>query len=645
MTSSFGMNNSCVRTGATTGGVLAELIAQGAADVHLTADPKVTYWRLQINKCTNFAMESILQTFTGQPAWGTEVSATLNRTGDLIYWMYVLLDIPAITAQALPSGSTSFTGCRFPCANPCNPCGDPPAQGECVPGCSTEVLELEVEDSLDIDDCTGLARPYAHWVNEIGFAAIARASFSIGGQIIDTVFSYYMHMWEELSGQPGKRLEEMIGKRFTMASLVEDSSYSRRLYVPLPFYFTRYSGNALPLVSLQFHSVQVHVCFAPLERMIQVSDCDVNVIRCSDGQPVNNQDLNAILDTTYIYLDMQERDRFAVGSFQQLITQVQQFSTTSKGSRVQAQLNFNHPTLELLWAVQRKCQAAANNTFNFSGYQNRDPVVRVCLRLNNLQRTDREGPYYRLSQPWQHHTNIPKGFIYSYSFALHPESCQPSGTLNMSRIDNIELGLVLQDELASEEVAVYVFARSFNILRFKQGSFSAWSFNIHKFKHENIKRPCGSHALKSHQCVASAKAQSEWMLGTPFTLTQLPVSGNRSSIVTSGLSLGQSAEDQLSTLAFQRSATHWGFFPSRYDPAYLATDKLLGGEINAPQKVLLLRLVVLLLLTATYLVTGNLNRQPVVESLSTGSAQRLQRYGRKLEGQSNYLPKLTRTRV
>lgn len=467
---SFGGLNSCSVTGASSSGVLSELIALGASDVHLTADPTVTYWRLQIEKCTNFAMESVLQTFTGQPAWGSEVSLTLNRTGDLIHWMYVIIDLPAITAQSIPSGSQSFTGCRFPCANPCNPCQDPPSQGDCIPCNLNDPVEMEPADTFDdIDNCTGLPTPWATWVNEIGFAAVSRASFSIGGQIIDTVYSYYMHMWEELSGQPGKRLEEMIGKRYTLANLVEDSSYNRRLYVPLPFYFTRFSGNALPLVSLQFHSVQIHVCFAALQSLIQVSECDVNVIRCSDGQPITNQDMNALLDTTYVYLDMEERDRFAVGSFQQLFTQVQQFSTTSTGSNIKAQLNFNLPTLELIWAVQRKCQAAANNTFNFSGFQNRDPIVRVCLRLNNLQRTDREGQYYRLVQPYQSHTNIPRGFIYNYSFALHPEDCQPSGSLNFSRIDNIELGLQLQPELASEEVALYVFARNWNVLRFKSG--------------------------------------------------------------------------------------------------------------------------------------------------------------------------------
>jgi hypothetical protein len=468
---SFGNLNSCNITSATTGGVLAQIIALGAADTHLTADPDVSFWRLRIQKCTNFAMESILQNFTGEPTWGSEVSLKLNRTGDLVYWMYVLLDIPAIAA--VPGASGENCAGRFPCCDPCDPCGD----GDEVSPCADYVSEdlFDVEDLFDdgpeddIDTCTGLKRPYANWVNEIGHAAIARASFSIGGQIIDTVYNHYLHMWEELSGKPGKRLEEMIGKRSTVAALVADSQFERRLYVPLPFYFTRHSGNALPLVSLQFHSLDVQVCFSPLNKMIQVSDCDAKVVRCQDGQPVCASDIHALLDTTYVYLDMDERDRFATGSFQQLITQVQQYATTARNGSINAQLNFNHPTLELIWAVQRKCQSDCNNTFNYSGAFGRDPIRTACLRLNNLQRFHREGQYFRLVQPYEKHTNIPKSFIYNYSFALDPESCQPQGSLNFSRIDNVEMNISLQAELATEETALYVFARSWNVLRFRNG--------------------------------------------------------------------------------------------------------------------------------------------------------------------------------
>lgn len=465
--------STCSTLGTTSSGTLSQLIALGASDTNLTACPTITYWRLRIQKCTNFAMESILQTFTGTAQWGSSVQITLNRTGDLVYWMYVLIDIPAIAALQCPSGAT-MGGCvqrsPFPYANVCNPCEDPKEDNPCdVYGDPLGDDDSDDEWDDDLDDCSGLRKPYANWVNSVGFAAIARAAFSIGGQVIDCVYSHYMHMWEELSGQPGKRLEEMIGKRFTRAQLVADSQRPRRLYVPLPFYFTQNSGNALPLVSLQFHSLQVHVSFAPLQSLIQVSDCDVQVVKCGNNLPLTNNDMNAVLDTTYVYLDMEERDRFAVGSFQQLITQVQQFSTTANSGTITAQLNFNHPTLELIWAVQRQCQADANNTFDYSGAWGRDPIERAALSINNQPRFDREATYFRLVQPYQFHTNIPKGFIYVYSFALHPESCQPSGSLNFSRIDNSTFFVKIQPAIAQTNTILIMFARSWNVVRYREG--------------------------------------------------------------------------------------------------------------------------------------------------------------------------------
>jgi hypothetical protein len=245
------------------------------------------------------------------------------------------------------------------------------------------------------------------------------------------------------------------------------------LYVPLPFYFTRHSGNALPLVALQFHSIQINVTLTRLQNLIQVSEPDVVVVKCingaSTGSVITSNDVGATLDTTYIYLDIEERDMFAVGSFNQLITQVQQFATTSSSSLITAQLNFNHPTLELIWAVQRTCTAAMNNTFDYSGAYGRDPILNCQLTLNGLVRFSREAQYFRMVQPWQHHTNIPNGFIYVYSFAVFPEDVHPSGSLNFSRIDNANFQANLQPEIANSSNSIVIFGRCFNCLRYREG--------------------------------------------------------------------------------------------------------------------------------------------------------------------------------
>ena len=462
MAGNHGTGYTASNSGVTTGGVLAQLIALGAADTHLTNEPEVTFWRLHVQKSTNFAIESITQGFTGSATFGGTGTLTLNRTGDLVYWMYVIVDLPAIYGEQSAGHVTTYGHADVSC----DACED---GNEDL--CGEHVVEEDDPIVVDssIDQCNGLKKPYANWVNEIGHAVLARVNFAIGGQCIDTVHTQFLHAWEELSGKPGKRLEEMIGKRFTRAQLVNDSQRDRTLYIPVPFYFTRHSGNALPLVSLQFHSVAIEVTFAPLAALVQVSDEDVKVYKCAQGGDLVANDLNARVDTTYVYLDMEERDRFAVGSFQQLITQVQHHTTSHTGLSANFQINFNHPALELIWMYQRECHAVANNVFNFSGKYGRDPIRRVALQINNLTRFDREAQYFRMVQPWQHHTSIPRSYVYCYCFALEPESSHPSGTLNFSRIDNVNMQFTKDSSISSENGNFYVFARSWNILRFKEG--------------------------------------------------------------------------------------------------------------------------------------------------------------------------------
>ena len=412
-------------TGITTGGVLCQLIALGASDSNLTANPDVTYWRLKIDKCSNFAMESLLQNFNGTPQFGQEVNATINRTGDLIHYMYLIVNLPGIAA------------------------------GDVDVGCSY----------AQVPNPEGVTEPTVNWVNEIGHAITKRVCYSIGGQQVDCIYSTYMHAWEELAGKPGKRLREMIGKRDTRAELIQDSSSDRRLYVPLPFSFNQHSGNALPLVSLQYHSVQVHVQFEELGNLIQVSE-PVYVINKNTGNQITRQDLSACLDTTYIYLDMEERDRFSTNEFQQLIVQVQGVSPCRTNEQVECNLNFNHPTLELIWVLQDAHARDSRETFDFSSADGGDLLERAQFTINNLVRFNREGTYFRTVQPYQHHSNIPASNVYSYSFALEPESPQPSGSLNFSRIDSAKLILSLK---SGTDVSCNVFARSWNVLRFKKG--------------------------------------------------------------------------------------------------------------------------------------------------------------------------------
>jgi hypothetical protein len=101
-----------------------------------------------------------------------------------------------------------------------------------------------------------------------------------------------------------------------------------------------------------------------------------------------------------------------------------------------------------------------------------NPVVTAKLQLNGQDRfSEREGTYFDLVQPYQHHTRNPDTGINVYSFSLRPEEHQPSGTCNMSRIDNATLQLVLStNAIGGDHTAkVRVYATNYNVLRVMSG--------------------------------------------------------------------------------------------------------------------------------------------------------------------------------
>jgi hypothetical protein len=160
-------------------------------------------------------------------------------------------------------------------------------------------------------------------------------------------------------------------------------------------------------------------------------------------------------------------------------------------SNYKFRLNFNHPVKELVWVLQRNVNAqrgtAYNDWFNFSAADPGTPVpsdavdlmadAKILLNGHDRFQT-RPQTYFRLVQPFQHHTRIPDKHIYIYSFGLRPEEHQPSGTCNFSRIDNAQLVVDLTNpanipnyaEWGSDlDGVIYIFAPNYNVLRIMSG--------------------------------------------------------------------------------------------------------------------------------------------------------------------------------
>jgi hypothetical protein len=501
------------------GAALIGLVAIGALNQYLTVCPQTTFWRLRIKRHSHFQTEPVRVALTGCGGLGSKATATLPRTGDLIRKLYICLDRPAITAQVLPSDCIDpcvASACcrqRFPSFNLCDPCGDGALGGCNATDCSTTPSAACPTDTIDpitgqfisstsgssdalitgcgsvnpggvtnfgctsIDMCTGVSTPWASYVNEFMHAAVKEISICIGGQQIETMWSQFFHLWEEVAGKAGKRLDRMIGKYGTLAEVIEQSRFNQHLMMPVPFTWFRHTGNALPLISLQFHGVTVNVEFEKLENLIMVSDCDVRVINCNTGREIQACDFCFELCVDYVYLDCVERDLFATACFYQIITQVQRFVGRTNSCQQTFTLNFNHALTGLYILVQRKCQQLANNHFNFSGKCGRSPLEEITIKLNNQVRICEHASYFHNVVNWEGHSLIPNSFVFTWLTSLDPESAFLSGSLNLSRIEVFTVDLKFQDGIfdsntnnnACDAATVYFFARTLNVLSFDRG--------------------------------------------------------------------------------------------------------------------------------------------------------------------------------
>ena len=306
---------------------------------------------------------------------------------------------------------------------------------------------------------TAGASPFT-WSAEIGNALVKSVEVEIGGQRIDKQYSDWLSIWQQLTQEASAAdvYNKMIGNvstvTTTIAATATGSAYT--VYVPLQFWFNRNPGLALPLIALQYHEVKFNIEFAA------AADC-ATVGTGASG--VTLGDTSLYVD--YVYLDTDERRRFAQTSHEYLIEQLQFTGDESlSGTNNKVKLNFNHPVKFLVWVV--KASGAANFVYNDGASPAVNNVATSKLQLNGHDRfSERSGDYFNWVQPYQCFGASPAAGINVYSFALKPAEHQPSGTANMSRIDNATLNITLRTGLTSGTAKVY--AVNYNVLRIMSG--------------------------------------------------------------------------------------------------------------------------------------------------------------------------------
>ena len=435
-------------------GGLIQLVAYGTQDVHLTSNPQITFFKVVYRRHTNFSMESIQQTFEGVTNFGKKVSCTILREGDLVHKMYL-------------EHSATF-------------------------GASTNNGQV---------------------CNNYGHALIKEVELEIGGLTIDKHYGRWMQIWSDLTeynpvtkilsqpttGLPGSSDGNSLFQKITgtgrgagqsLAGNYSQTEVTRKITIPLQFWFCKNPGLSLPLISLQYHEVKVKFEFEEELKLY------------SAGGVSNITSPTFDLWVDYIYLDSDERRRFSQNTQEYLIDQLQykEFEATAN-TMSNFELNFNHPVKELIWQFSNShCEKtlnhdATNDRTNGSastiacGIGIRDGFFKLVLNGND-RFARRHSSYFTRTQILDYHTGSGGDFkdsICCYSFAINPEDNQPSGTCNFSRIDSAQLHITKgiigsnnigtgneipgggADTTSGEITTLHIYAVNYNVLRIMSG--------------------------------------------------------------------------------------------------------------------------------------------------------------------------------
>ena len=392
-----------------------QLVAYGAQDIYLTGNPQITFFKVVYRRYTNFSMELIEQTFNGTSGPNARVSVTISRNGDLVHDVYYKIGKAA---------NKVFSASAVKGNNP-------------------------------------------------GYNMIDNVQLEIGGQTIETNYGHWLETNSELFENPSIATPGPYTGTSASATKFQNMAAAGgvlkapagavttdAVWVPLRFWFCRNPGLSIPLIALQYHEVKV------------ITQFSAAAVFVASDYPIS-------MWANYVYLDTDERRRFAQVSHEYLIEQVQYQSFPADSQAMT--LNFNHPVKELIWTC------SGSNTGNTTWGNNGDNGGKLypvgsesntwLLKLNGHDRFAAQSTsYFTRQQVWRYHTGRSadaQDNIAVYSFALKPEEHQPSGTCNFSRIDNVEFIISNSNVMGNGSISnggnINVYAINYNVLRIMSG--------------------------------------------------------------------------------------------------------------------------------------------------------------------------------
>ena len=406
------------------GGGLLQLSIYGTEDMYITGDPNITYMKKTYKQYTNFGLETIASD-TKSVTFGSNVDFLLGNAGDLLHKMVLEIKIPSLSS---------------------------------------------------------LTDKYA-WCKHLGHAIIETISIDIDGIKYDEYNGDYIHCITRLNESKHKinEYDEMIGKTEDL-NLYSSTKDETILRIPLLFWFCRDVGLSLPILKIQERKIRLSVKFREISDVLSVYSSGSYDYYTNS---INNMEVRILLD--YIYLDKKERNIFINDNSTYLITQVQMLNKTPfVHNIVDMSVDLNHPVKELIFFLRLDKQLQngyldyynfTTNNYNRSFIENNyietldnsDLIVNsIQFYINGMQRTpDYDARYYQYVEPYYYHDNIPQDGLMVYSFSLYPQNYQPSGTCNMTLVDNFLMKLKLN---INEAGKLQVYGLNYNVIEFSEGN-------------------------------------------------------------------------------------------------------------------------------------------------------------------------------
>lgn len=443
-------------------GSIMELVAKGFMDEDIVdITNKNSLFSYDIKKKNKCSKGDTIFYPVGKPNWGNTVRFNIERKGDLLYALYIIVKLPKLSIENLNT---------------------PIKQNEYDP---TSNYRIKYTDF-------------------IGNVLIEKVGFYINGQLIDEQYGDYMQLYNDIYISDWNRkamlgLDDVLNKPNLKIE-------SENIYIPLKFWFCKQNDKPLPLIALQNSEIYIDVKFRNFSDCIDILEYNntrTHLCHCNYKHaeiPLEETSLQA----NFYYLDLEERKEMAMREYEILITQ-SQMKSSILSSVATLEIDFNHIIKDIIFFIQPEEHKNKGEYFNFSNKMkyipeqlnttltnfnlwdlepNRHLLNKARLLFNGIERIEwRDAKYYYFMQNHENYQTSLETYVYMYSFNVDPVRESNNIGCNFSRIDNAQLQIEIKPNNiilnqttnppikypSEHKYELKCYATNFNILVIKNG--------------------------------------------------------------------------------------------------------------------------------------------------------------------------------